>query len=105
MASLQTAPKPMSSNSRCQRRSQLAWRQECQDYRGLRKFVRFADGPFVNRIERWPAVVHAHLCGLMTILRLQAADGRTIPLGCPVQQNTQTAQLEACSVCHCCNCI
>ena len=54
--------------------------------------MRFADGPFVNRLERWPALVHAHLCGLMTILRLQAANGRTIPLGCPVQ-NTQTAQI------------
>ena len=39
--------------------------------------MRFTDGPFVNRIERWPALVHAHLCGLMTILRLQAANGRT----------------------------
>jgi hypothetical protein len=55
--------------------------------------VRFADGPFVYRIERWLALVHAHLCGLMTILRLQAANGRTIPLGCPVQQDTQTAQI------------
>ena len=54
--------------------------------------MRFADGPFVNRLERWPALVHAHLCGLMTILRLQATNGRTIPLG-PVQQNTQTAQI------------
>ena len=67
--------------------------------------MRFADGPFVNRIERWPAVVHAHLCGLMTILRLQAADGRTIPLGCPVQQTLRLRKLEACSVYHCCNCI
>jgi hypothetical protein len=55
--------------------------------------VRFADGPFVDRIERWPALVHANLCGLMTILRMQAANGRTILLGCPVPQNTQTAQI------------
>lgn len=55
--------------------------------------MRFADERFVNRLERWPALVHAHLCGLMTILRLQAANGRTIPLGCPVQQNTETAQI------------
>ena len=82
----------MSSNSRCQRRVDRLGAKNAKTIEGS-EFVRFADGPFVYRIERWLALVHAHLCGLMTILQLQAANGRTIPLGCPVQQNTKTAQI------------
>ena len=70
----------MSSNSRCQRRVDRLGAKNAKTIESS-EFVRFADGPFVNRIERWLALVHAHLCGLMTIFTIAGGQWPNHPAG------------------------